>query len=201
VLTERDWLERYLAGDPAFLESLVPVAVPPTAPSIVRAMGAAGAAAGVGPMAAVAGAICDEVARGVASETGELVIENGGALHVRAARARVVGIFDGRGGGPALGIRVRPGRGPLGICTSSGRLGHSLSFGDSAAATVLAASSALADAAATAVGNRVRGRHGVRDALELARAVPGVLAAVVLRGGEIGAWGEVELVELAGSRP
>ena len=117
------------------------------------------------------------------------------------ARARVVGIYAGAGRGPSLGIRIRPEAGPRGVCTSSGRIGHSLSFGDSAAATVIAGTCALADAAATAVGNRVRGRHGVRDAIAAARAIPGVLGAVVLRDGELGAWGEVELVDLAEVSP
>lgn len=197
VISERDRLERYIAGHAGFLESLVPITVSLSAPSLVRAMAAAGAAAGVGPMAAVAGAICDAVARGVAGATGELIIENGGDLYVRVARERVVGIFAGESGGLSLGLRVRPERGALGICTSSGRIGHSLSFGDSAAATVIAGSATLADAAATAVGNRVRGRLGVRDGIDAARQIPGVLGAVVLRGGELGAWGEVELVDLA----
>ena len=201
VLTERDRLERYLAANPGFLASLVPLAVPPTAPPVVRAMAEAGWAAGVGPMAAVAGAICDAIARELGGETRELLIENGGDLYVRVARERVVGIYAGDDRGPSLGIRIRPEAGARGVCTSSGRIGHSLSFGDSAAATVVAGTCGLADAAATAVGNRVRGRHGVRDAIAAARAIPGVLGAVVLRGGELGAWGEVELVDLAeGSR-
>lgn len=201
VITLRDRLERYLAANPGFRESLVPVAVAATAPSIVRLMASAGAAAGVGPMAAVAGAICEEAARAIGGSARELIIENGGDLYVRTERERVVGIFAGAGeagGAMPLGIRVRPEATPLGICTSSGRVGHSLSLGDSAAATLLARSSALADAAATAVGNRVRGRHGIREGLAAAQAIPGVLGAVILRDGELGAWGEVELVELEG---
>jgi len=200
VLTQRDRLERHIAANPGFRESLVPVVAPPAAPSIVRTMAESGRAAGVGPMAAVAGAICEEVARGIGSRTKELLIENGGDLYVRTTCDRTVGIFAGSGepaGGMALGIRVRPENTPLGICTSSGRIGHSLSFGDSAAATVLARSCALADAAATAVGNRVRGAQGIREGLAAARAITGVLGAVILRGGEVGAWGEVELVSLA----
>jgi hypothetical protein len=196
VITERDRLERYLAGSAEFLRSLVPLAVPATAPPIVRAMAAAGEAAGVGPMAAVAGAICDAVARGLGDQARELIIENGGDLFVRVARDRTVGIFAGEASGPSLGLRVRPEDGPRGICTSSGRIGHSLSLGDSAAATVVARSCALADAAATAVGNRVRGAQGIRAGLAAARAIPGVLGAVILRGGELGAWGEIELVDL-----
>lgn len=199
VITERDRLERFIAGNPGFLHALVPISVPETAPAIVKAMAEAGAAAGVGPMAAVAGAVCDAVARGIGHDTSELIIENGGDLYVRVRQERIVAIYTGERTSPSLGLRVRPGGGALGICTSSGRIGHSLSLGDSAAATVLAPTSALADAAATAVGNVVRGRHGIRDGLAAAGAICGVLGAVIVRGGELGAWGQVELVDLAGS--
>jgi ApbE superfamily uncharacterized protein (UPF0280 family) len=200
VLTQRDRLERFIAGNPEFRDTLVPVAVSGAAPAIVKSMALAGRMAGVGPMAAVAGAVCEAVAAGVGGSVRELILENGGDLYVSSTRERVIGIFSGdteRGG--AIGIRVAPESTPLGICTSSGRIGHSLSFGDSAAATVLARSSALADAAATAVGNRVRGRNGVREGLAAARDIPGVLGAVVLRDGQLGAWGEVEIVGLQGA--
>jgi ApbE superfamily uncharacterized protein (UPF0280 family) len=194
VLTERDRLERYMAAHPDFGPAMRPVAVPDTAPAIVRRMAEAGAAAGVGPMAAVAGAVCEAVAEGVRDVAGDLLLENGGDLYLSSARERLVGIYAGEE--PRLALRVAPGRTPIGICTSSGRIGHSLSLGDSAAATVIARSCALADAAATAVGNRVRGRHGVRAGLAAARGIPGVLGVVVIRDGELGAWGEVELVGL-----
>lgn len=195
VLTERDRLERYLAGTAGFRESLVPVPVPETAPGIVQSMARAGAAAGVGPMAAVAGAVCEAVARGLGAGVRELIVENGGDLYLASARERTVGVFTGSAAADLkLRLRVRPESTPLGICTSSGRIGHSLSFGDAAAATVVARSCALADAAATAVGNRVRGPGGVREGLAAARAIPGVLGALVVRAGEFGAWGEIEIV-------
>lgn len=197
VITQRDRLESYIRSHPLFRESLEPLEVPPTAPRIVREMAEAARAAGVGPMAAVAGAVCDAVARGTREAARELIVENGGDVYLRSARERVVGIFSGDGGdGLALGIRLPPRLLPLGVCTSSGRIGHSLSFGDSAAATVLAPTCALADAAATAVGNRVRGPDGLREGLAAARRIPGVLGAVVIRDGELAAWGEVELVAL-----
>jgi hypothetical protein len=197
VLTERDRLERYIAANPGFRDSLLPLAVSDTAPAIVRSMAAAGSAAGVGPMAAVAGAVCETVAAGVGDGGRDLILENGGDLFIATTRERIVGIFAGEGGrGAPFGLRVAPDRTPIGICTSSGRLGHSLSFGDSAAATVVSRSCALADAAATAVGNRVRGKHGVREGLDAAREIPGVLGVVVIRDGQLGAWGDVEIVGL-----
>jgi ApbE superfamily uncharacterized protein (UPF0280 family) len=194
VLTQRDRLERYIAGNPEFRDTLVPIAVSGAAPGIVKTMALAGRLAGVGPMAAVAGAVCEAVAAGVGGGVRELILENGGDLYVASTRERIIGIFAGSEG--TVGLRVAPERTPVGVCTSSGKIGHSLSFGDSAAATVLARSCALADAAATAVGNRVRGRHGVREGLAVARDIPGVLGVVVMRDGQIGAWGEVEIVGL-----
>ena len=200
VLTQRDRLERFIAGNPEFRDTLVPIAVSGAAPGIVKSMALAGQLSGVGPMAAVAGAVCEAVAAGVGGSVRELILENGGDLYVASARERIIGIFAGNTeGSGAVGLRVAPERTPIGICTSSGRIGHSLSFGDSAAATVLARSCALADAAATAVGNRVRGRHGVREGLAAARDIPGVLGVVVLRDGQLGAWGEVEIVGLQGA--
>ena len=163
-------------------------------------MARAGLAAGVGPMAAVAGAVCEAVAIGVGDSVRELILENGGDLYVASARERIIGIFAGNDArGRAIGLRLAPERTPIGVCTSSGRIGHSLSLGDSSAATVLARSCALADAAATAVGNRVRGRDGVREGVAAARDIPGVLGVVVLRDGKLGAWGDVEIVGLQDS--
>ena len=197
VLTQRDRLERFIAVNPVFRDSLLPLAVPDTAPGIVKSMALAGQAAGVGPMAAVAGAICEAVAVGLGGSVRELILENGGDLYVSSTRERIVGIFTGTGEhGADIGLRLAAGSTPVGVCTSSGRIGHSLSLGDSAAATVLARSCALADAAATAVGNRVRGRDGIREGLAAARDIPGILGVVVLRDGQLGAWGDVEIVGL-----
>jgi ApbE superfamily uncharacterized protein (UPF0280 family) len=197
VITQRDRLERFIERNPLFRDSLEPLVVAATAPRIVRAMAQAGDAAGVGPMAAVAGAVCEAVAAGLGERVRDLILENGGDLYVASTRERIVGVFAGSAAhGQAIGLRVAAEQTPIGICTSSGRIGHSLSFGDCAAATVLARSCALADAAATAVGNRVRGAHGIREGLAAARAIPGVLGAVVLRDGELGAWGAVDIVGL-----
>ncbi len=199
VLTQRDRLERYIAKNPIFRASLLPIAVPDTAPGIVKSMALAGRAAGVGPMAAVAGAVCEAVAAGVGERVSELILENGGDIYLASTRERTVGIFAGeRMHGGAIGLRVSPEQNPIGICTSSGRIGHSLSLGDAAAATVLARSCALADAAATAVGNRVRGPQGVHEGLAAGRDIPGVLGVVVLQDGRLGAWGDLDLVGLQG---
>ena len=115
VLTQRDRLERYIAGNPSFRDSLLPMSVSDTAPGIVKSMALAGQAAGVGPMAAVAGAVCEAVAGGVGDGVRELILENGGDLYVASARERIIGIFAGAGSTrwhhrPAAGARTDPDR-------------------------------------------------------------------------------------------
>lgn len=197
VITERDRLEHYIAVNPDFRESLVPVESSYSAPGIVRLMIEAGKSSGVGPMAAVAGAICERIAEEIDVKLDDLIIENGGDCLIRSRVDRTVEIYAGEAGNrPTFGLMVRAAETPVGVCTSSGRIGHSLSFGDSAAATVIARSCALADAAATAVGNHVRGRDGLSAGLARARSISGVLGVVVMRDGKMGAWGAVELVRL-----
>ncbi len=99
--------------------------------------------------------------------------------------------FTGR-----LGIRLSRLNEPLGLCTSSGTVGPSLSFGRADAAIVLASSAALADAAATALGNRLQTGDDIQRGLAFIRYVPGVLGAAAVVGDSFGAWGEVELISV-----
>jgi hypothetical protein len=87
---------------------------------------------------------------------------------------------------------------PVAVCTSSGRIGPSTSFGTADAVTVLARSGALADAVATALANRVRSEDDIERAVEAARNILGVLGVLVTVDGSIGAWGNVHLVSLPG---
>src|SRR4030043_2076944 len=57
VIKSRTPLEEYIKSHPLFLHSLEPCSVENDAPAIVRDMAKAARIAGVGPMAAVAGAI------------------------------------------------------------------------------------------------------------------------------------------------
>ena len=75
-------LEGYIGSHPRFAESFVPVEADADAPEIVRAMAAAGLAAGVGPMAAVAGAVAERVARALSAYSAEVIVENGGDLYI-----------------------------------------------------------------------------------------------------------------------
>jgi len=188
-------LERYIALHPRFGESFAPVKADDGAPELVRAMAEAGSAANVGPMAAVAGTIAERVARALAASSAEVIVENGGDLYFIGAESRRALIVAGDSPfSGAVALVLEPRDFPVAVCTSSGRVGHSVSLGTAHAATVVAADGALADAVATATGNRVHGPDDIEGALAFALGVPGVRGAVIVVGDRIGAAGGVSLV-------
>jgi uncharacterized protein len=197
VIQERQQLEAYIAGHPGFLTSLVPWPADPFAPPVVREMIDAAAAAGVGPMAAVAGALAARVGRFLTPLSPEVIVENGGDIYLAIAHPATVALFAGKSPlSHRVGLNLDPALSPLGVCTSSATVGHSLSFGKADAACILAKNTALADAAATALGNRIQGAEAIAPALEWVASVPDLLGAVVIVGDKLGAWGQVELVPL-----
>lgn len=197
VLLERGHLETYIRHHPEFLGTLRPVAEDPLAPPIVRDMIEAGAGTGVGPMAAVAGAVAERVGRALLGQSAEVVVENGGDVFLSVRRPLTIGVYAGASPlSLKIGMRVDPAKGIRAVCTSSGTVGHSLSTGRADAACVLGASCALADAAATALGNRVKDAGDITRAIQWGRTIPGVLGMLVVVGEKMGAWGELEIVPI-----
>jgi len=198
MLKYRGQLESYIERNPSFQSSLEPVTVPGNAPAIVITMAEAGQKCGVGPMASVAGAMAEKVGRELLEFTPEIIVENGGDIFLKALKKRVVGIYAGQSPLTGrIGLEIRPEDTPLGVCASSGTVGHSLSLGRADAVVVVAESAALADAAATAIGNKVGKPGDINKALEFARGIDGLRGVVILIGGDIGVWGEVKLCETA----
>jgi ApbE superfamily uncharacterized protein (UPF0280 family) len=157
----------------------------------------AATAVGIGPMAAVAGTIAEAVARDLSRLSEKVMVENGGDLYLMGGDPRRVGIWAGHS--PLtnrVGLEIDPEDG-VAICTSSGTVGPSLSFGKVDAAVVISRSGALADATATELGNRVSGPDDVESALDWALSVTGVTGAVVVLGEAIGIKGNVQLIPIA----
>jgi hypothetical protein len=190
-------LEEYIRGHPLFLHSLEPVEVENGVAEIVRVMAEAARLANVGPMAAVAGAVAELVGRKLLAFSSEVIVENGGDIFLKVNSKRQIGIYAGGSAFTGkLAIEVGPGQTPLGICTSSGTVGPSLSLGLADAAIILAPSAALADAAATAVGNVVKGEQDIDAAIERGRQIKGINGIVVIVGSSMGAWGDIKLVNI-----
>lgn len=197
----RNQLENYIAVHPDFLTSLVPLDLDPLAPSIVKQMLQAAKSAEVGPMAAVAGAIAEFVGKGLLDHGfDEVIVENGGDIFIKRNRECISSIFAGQSPlNQKIGIKIAKADMPMGVCTSSGSVGHSLSLGHADSVTVLAGSTPLADAAATRIGNEVSSKVSgidIKNALEAAKTIPCLSGVVVIHGDKMGAWGNIDLVGL-----
>ncbi len=145
----------------------------------------------------MAGAVAQMVGEKLLHSSPEIIVENGGDIYLKVSRKRVVAIYAGESAfSGKLAIEVAPDRTPLGICTSSGKVGPSLSLGIADAAVVVAPSAALADAAATAVGNAVKSEDDVDAALEIGRRIKGVSGIVVIAGSNLGVWGDIRLLNM-----
>jgi len=196
----RDSLDRYIEGHAEFLTSLEPVRVGEDAPQIVKSMAEAASSVGVGPMAAVAGAVAESVGAELTPLSREVIVENGGDIFMMTTKTRTIGVYAGEPS-PFTGkiaLEIPPTASPLGICTSSGTVGHSLSFGNSDACIVISRSTPLADAAATAIGNRIRSAADISAAVDFARSVEGITGVVLIKDDRIGFWGEVRVIPLGG---
>ncbi len=197
VLKYRDTLERYIERHPSFLTSLEPLTVGDDAPRIVKLMSESARKVGVGPMASVAGAIAEFVGTELLTFSPEIIIENGGDIYLKSLGKRVVGIYAGKSPLTGkIGLEVSGEDTPLGICTSSGTVGHSLSFGKADAVVVLSQSATLADAAATAIGNMIKQAADIPSGIEFAKGIEGLKGLLIIKDDQMGLWGEADICQI-----
>ena len=196
VLKHRNKLEGYIEQHPSFLTSLEPLPVDEDAPRIVKAMAKATARVGIGPMASVAGAIAEFVGNELLAFSPEIIVENGGDIYLKSSEKRIVGIYAGKSPlSGKIGLEINREATPLGICTSSGTVGHSLSYGQADAVIVLAKSATLADAAATAIGNLIKQLADIPSGIELAKGIEGLKGLLIIKDDNIGLWGEIKICQ------
>ena len=191
--TQRRELEEHIATHREFLYSLSPIAPHSNAPAIALDMYRASAAAGVGPMAAVAGAIAEYVGRWLIEFSDEIIIENGGDTWMKLQSPAVMGIYvNNVYFREKIGLKINADETPCSVCTSSANLGHSLSFGKADAATVIAHSGALADAVATGACNLVQSEADLENAVDYAMSIDGVRGCMIIYRDKLAAQGAIE---------
>lgn len=187
-------LEDFIERHPVFKDTFKPYAVPDDAPQIIKDMAEAASRVNVGPMAAVAGAIAERVGRDLLKLSKQVIVENGGDIFIETSVPRSIGIFAGSSPlSNKIAINIRPEQTPLGVCTSAGTVGPSVSLGAADAVVVLSKWAALADAAATAIGNRVHQKEDIDQALKYAQEIEGILGVLIIKEDKMGAWGEVDI--------
>ena len=192
LASSRAQIKDYIKKNPEFSRSLSPLREEAEVFPIIKRMFKASTKVGVGPMASVAGAIAEDVGKKLLRHSSQIIIENGGDLFISTAKERRVGLYTAKGEFKNLIIRVDPSLSPLGICSSSSTLGPSLSLGNVDLAFVMAQDASLADAAATALGNKVKSKKNTTDTLQLIHSIEGVYAALVIIEGQLSVIGGIE---------
>lgn len=192
--TYRLEIENYINRDHMFLVSLKPIEVELHAPLIVKEMALQARKANVGPMAAVAGSIAEFLGRDLLKNGyKDVIVENGGDIFLKTRKTRNIGIYAGRSKlWNKLKLKIKPSETPLGICTSSGTIGHSLSFGIADCVIALSKHAGLADAVATAAANQVQSKDDLQKAIDFAKSVRGITGVAVILKNNLVSWGKIE---------
>jgi hypothetical protein len=198
IREQRVYLEDFIRKDPFFMLTLEPYDLPADgAPEIVKQMISTTAVFGIGPMAAVAGVIAEFAVEAMMQEgAAYAIVDNGGDISLLNDEPVLVGIYAGQSAIHDLALEIPPRSRPLGIATSSGTVGPSISFGFADAATVISQDPALADAAATALGNAVQAQGPLEECFQ-AIDRPGIEGALVIRGEEMALWGTLPKLQRA----
>jgi len=197
TLKYRQYIETHIRQYPKFATSLSPLPPPCFVPNIVMDMIEAAQLANVGPMAAVAGAMAEYVGRDLLEMSSEILVENGGDIFIRSASDTVFSIYAANSPlSMTTGIKVEPQGAPFAMCTSSGTLGHSKSFGTADAVSIMAPSCCLADAAATALCNMIKNENDIEKTLHHGQQIQGIQGIVIIKNKKIGLWGDLKLVRL-----
>ena len=158
ITHQREELKRFIRMNKEFQTSLEPLKVV-SSPEIVKMMSIAAQVADVGPMAAVAGTISQLTLNFLLKQGAKYVIvENGGDIALKTNKDVIMGLYAGESSlSGKIGFKIKHGKTPMGICTSSGTVGHSISFGKADSVTVFSESSSVADALATSIANHATG--------------------------------------------
>lgn len=194
IWRQRTYLEKYLEQDPRFQKALTPYLVKPDAPELAVYMARAANQAGVGPMAAVAGAFAQLVGEWLLDYTSQVIVENGGDIFCCCTQPLHVGVYAGSS--PFSGrlvVEVHASGEPRGICTSSATVGPSYSKGRADAAVIVAADAMLADAVATAAANKVLTPEDLEAGTSFAMGIEGVEGVLIIINDKLAACGNIQL--------
>jgi ApbE superfamily uncharacterized protein (UPF0280 family) len=193
IKQNRKALEEYGKAHPSFLYTLESTTAP-AEPLVAKLMAEAAAKAAVGPMAAVAGIIADLAVKDmIAIGCKVAVVENGGEISATSNTPIEVAVVAGEEPlSKRFGFRLT--KFPIGVATSSGRFSHAFSFGDAEAATIFCKNAGLADAAATAVCNVVKGQEhevAIQAGINKAFSIKGVEGVLIVYKGFTGTAGKI----------
>lgn len=192
----RHTLETHITAYPKFASSFTPLSPKTSATAFIQQMYSAAQIAQTGPMAAVAGIFSECMGKAIQNEFDiqEIVVENGGDIYLSLINNLALSVYAGKSPlSGKVGLEINAADTPLGICTSAGTVGPSISFGKADAVMVACHDTALADALATAIGNKVKSANDIETQLEIIETQPEILSLLIIADGKIGLKGKFEL--------
>ena len=188
-------LEKEIKENPDFEKTLAPLKNCSSSSWILLEMDKASKTFNVGPMAAVAGSLCEFISRDIKSNTRYLVIENGGDVYIRSNEDAIISVFlKNNYFKNGLRIKIKKKLLPCGIASSSGTFGHSLSLGISDIALVIAKNAIIADAAATAFANTIKNKTDLEEAVNLMKDKEDIFGLLAIKDENIAIYGKIELI-------
>ena len=188
----RRQMDAYLLMDPQYKTALTPYDAGLEAPNILKEMSRVSHKTGIGPMSAVAGAVAKKVAEFLGTQ--EVIVENGGDIYAQAASDMDISVFAGQSPlSEKIGLHIPAAEFPLGICTSSGTVGPSLSLGRADAVMIVCKDVLLADSYATAMANRIKTVNDLQSVIDRISALPEILGAIAVKDDRMAITGRFEL--------
>ena len=185
-------MDAYLLMDPAYKAALTPYDAGLEAPDILKEMSRISHKTGIGPMSAVAGAVAKRVAEFLGTK--EVIVENGGDIYAQAASDMDISVFAGQSPlSEKIGLHIPAEDFPLGICTSSGTVGPSLSLGRADAVMIVCKDVLLADSYATAMANRIKTVSDLQPVIDRISNIPDILGAIAVKDDRMAITGRFEL--------
>jgi ApbE superfamily uncharacterized protein (UPF0280 family) len=192
-------LESHIHDHPLFGSSFIPVETKMGDPEIAVEMSRVTKIARTGPMASVAGAFSEFIGKAILKEfnVNEIVVENGGDIYLKLKRDLILSVYAGESPfSKKIGLEIPAGLTPIGVCTSAGTIGPSISFGNADAVMIASKNTSLADAFATAYGNRIKTADDIPETLELVKLNKKILSALIICEGIIGICGQFKIKPL-----
>ena len=188
----RRQMDAYLLMDPQYKTALTPYDARLEAPAILKEMSRVSHKTGIGPMSAVAGAVAKKVAEFLGTK--EVIVENGGDIYAQAASDMDISVFAGQSPlSEKIGLHIPAAEFPLGICTSSGTVGPSLSLGRADAVMIVCKDVLLADSYATAMANRIKTVNDLQSVIDRISDLPDILGAIAVKDDRMAITGCYEL--------
>lgn len=192
----RDNMDAYIERDKKYASALLPYMPAHQAPGIFYAMSTVSLKTGIGPMSAVAGAFAEFVGKSIMCnfDIDEIVVENGGDIYLDIKKDLTMSVFAGKSPlSEKIGVDIPASYSPCGVCTSAGKVGPSLSFGQADAVMVVCKDIKLADSWATAIGNKIKCADDINDIVNEHIGIEEIQSLIVVCDDKLGIGGELEL--------